>query len=296
MKDIPNILRISQPQSCELPLIFDSPHSGKLYPDDFDYACELELLKTAEDSHVDDLFAHVSECGITFIQALFPRSYIDVNRRYDDIDPQLLNEPWTGPFPINPSARSHAGIGLIRRLVQPGIPVYNRELSCKEIIQRIQKYYHPYHNALETALKAAHYKYAQVWHINCHSMPSSSAYPKRSISLAGHQQKPVDFVLGDRDGTTCDPAFTRALRDFIKSLGYTVSINDPFKGVECIDKYSSPATGYQSLQIEINKALYINEKTAEKTKNYDKLKDDLKKVTAFCANYVKSQRINLAAD
>jgi len=296
MKDIPNILSISKPEKTTLPIIFDSPHSGTHYPKDFDYICDFKILEAAEDKYVDDLFENAPDHGITFLKAHFPRSYIDVNRASDDIDIDLLAEKWSGPFEIKPSHRSHAGIGLIRRLVKPGIPVYDRKLTSNEITHRIQKYYHPYHNALETLIRNAHYNYGQVWHINCHSMPASSAYPKRGIGLIGNKPKPVDFVLGDRDGTSCDLAFTRNLKEFIKSLGYTVSINDPFKGVECIDKYSSPTTGYHSLQIEINKSLYMDEKSGKKLKNYDTLKNNLEKITTFCTNHVKNRLINLAAD
>ena len=279
-----------------LPLIFDSPHSGTHYPDDFDYACEFKLLEAAEDKFVDDLFACASQNGAAFLQAHFPRSYIDPNRAIDDIDEDLLAEDWSGPFQTNPSSRSHAGIGLIRRLVRPGIPVYNRALSSEEIIQRIEKYYRPYHAALENLIKDTHYNFGQAWHINCHSMPASSAYPKRGIGLVGNRAKPVDFVLGDRDGTTCAHSFTLALKDFIKSLGYTVSVNDPFKGVELIEKYSSPAQGYHSLQIEINKTLYMDEETGEKTKNYNTLKSDIEKMIQFISAHIESGLTDLAAD
>ena len=294
-----NVFSIQKPAketTSLLPLIFDSPHSGSVYPDDFKFACDFKMLEAAEDKYVEDLFAHVPDHGVTFLQAHFPRSYIDPNRAVDDIDPDLLGEDWTGPFAINPTSRAHAGIGLLRRLVKPGIPVYDRALTSEEILQRIEKYYKPYHAALEKLLKDAHYNFGQVWHINCHSMPSSSAYPKRGIGLVGNKAKPVDFVLGDRDGTSCSHSFTLALRDFIKSLGYTVSVNDPFKGVELVKKYSSPASGYHSLQLEINKALYLNEITNKKSAGYAYLKTDIEKISQFCADFVESQLINLAAD
>ena len=290
-----SVLSIKKPKT-PLPLIFDSPHSGNLYPDDFNHACDPLTLARAEDTYVDDLFAHIPDHGAHLLLAHFPRSYIDVNRSHDDIDTELLGEDWNGDFPIKPTSRSDAGIGLIRRLVRPGIPVYDRDLTSEEIIHRIEKYYRPYHNALADLIEDAHYNFGQAWHINCHSMPNSSATPKRPIALIGSKAKPSDFVLGDRDGTTCDPAFTRALRDFIKGLGFTVTINDPFKGVELVDKYSNPARSYHSLQIEINKSLYMNEETNERNANYDKLKAEITKITAFIADHIESRLINLAAD
>ncbi len=290
------ILSIKKPLAGIIPLIFDSPHSGTHYPADFKYACELHTLIGAEDNHVDDLFENVPKHGAHLLLAHFPRSYIDVNRAYDDIDAELLSEEWAGDFPINPTSRSDAGIGLIRRLVKPGIPVYNRALTSEDIIHRIEKYYRPYHNALVDLIEDAHYNYGQVWHINCHSMPAASAYPKRTIGLVGNQIKASDFVLGDRDGTTCDPAFTRALRDFIRELGYTVTINDPFKGVELIEKYSNPIRGYHSIQVEINKALYMDEKTHKRNAHYETLKSHIHDINRFIADYIKSRLINLAAD
>ncbi len=192
MKDVYAIDKPKNP----LPVIFDSPHSGCIYPDNFNYACDFTLLKSAEDNYVEELFATATQHNATLLSALFPRSYIDVNRAKDDIDPQLLDKPWQGP--ANPTARSDAGIGLIRRLIRPGQPVYTRNLTQTEIENRITHYYHPYHTALEHLLDNAHYNYGQVWHINCHSMPNNTATPRNPIALAGNTRKPVDFCLGDR--------------------------------------------------------------------------------------------------
>lgn len=290
-----DILQIIQPEN-PLPLVFDSPHSGQAYPDDFDFACDFNLLRAAEDRYVDDLFAAAPAYGAALLCAHFPRSYIDVNRRIDDIDPELLDAPWAEPHPINPTSRAHAGIGLIRRLVKPGLPVYDRKLTSAEILHRIQTYYIPYHNELLKLLKDLHYDFGEVWHINCHSMPEASAYPKRGIGLIGNKAQPSDFVLGDRDGVSCSHEFTRALRDFIKNLGYTVTVNDPFKGVELVDRYSSPSTGYHSLQIEINQALFMDEQSGEKSSNYNALQADVHKVIGFCAEFVSARLVNLAAD
>ena len=246
-----------------LPLIFDSPHSGTHYPDDFAYVCAFGDLQRAEDRFVDELFACAPEYGGVLLCAHFPRSYIDVNRGIDDIDPVILAESWPHGE-INPSSRSDAGIGLIRRLVRPGMPLYDQPLSVAAISHRIENYYKPYHAALEKLMNEAHYNFGQVWHINCHSMPSASARPKQPIGINGYGGLETDFVLGDRDGTSCDLDFTHALRDFLRGLGYTVTINDPFKGVELVHRYSAPARGLHSLQIEINKALYMNEDTSEK--------------------------------
>lgn len=289
-----NIFSISKADH-PIPLIFDSPHSGHIYPDDFNHACPLDDLRRSEDMYVEELFAGTPAYGAAFLQAHFPRSYIDVNRAVDDIDPKLLAEPWP-VGEINPTSRSDAGIGLIRRLIKPGVSVYNRPLKAAEIIQRIETYYTPYHKALEKLLDEAYENFGQVWHINCHSMPASTALPRRPIGMLGQKPKTADFVLGNRDNTTCDMNFMHAIQSFLRGRGYTVTINDPFKGVELVERYSSPARNRHSLQIEINKKLYMDEQTFEKTKTYTKLAEDVDALIAFCATYVESQLTALAAD
>lgn len=289
-----NVFTIKKP-ARPLPLIFDSPHSGHIYPDDFNYACRAEDLAKTEDKFVDELFAPVPDYGGTLLLAEFPRAYIDVNRCEYDIDDKLIEGGW--PFGVfKPTARSDAGIGLIRRLVKPGKPLYDRTLSAEEIMSRIERYYRPYHETLKTLLDEAHYNFGQVYHINCHSMPSSSALPKQAIGLAGNKGKQVDFCLGDRGGTTCGHDFTHALRDFLRGLGYTVTINDPFKGVELIKRYAAPTRGRHSLQIEINKALYMDEQSCTKSENYNALARDIEKLIGFCADFTAAQLTDLAAD
>lgn len=290
MKEILSIAKPDDP----LPLVFDSPHSGAEYPKDFDYSCDLEILRTSEDKFVEDLYASAPKHGGTLLQALFPRCYVDTNRAIDDIDPQLLEEEWNGES--KPTARSDAGIGLIWRLAKPGTPIYKTHLTPEEIKNRIEKYYRPYHDALEQLIEEAYYKFGQVWHINCHSMPSKSSFPKRPIALAGHEPKAAEFCLGNRDGTTCGLDFTREIRSFLQSLGYVVTINDPFKGVELIKRHADPIRGKHSLQIEINRALYMDEETGEKNKNYDALKSDIDKLIKYCSAYVEANLTNQAAD
>lgn len=272
-----------------IPLVFDSPHSGTMYPKDFDYACDFQLLERAEDKYVDDLFAHAPDVGAPLLCANFPRSYIDVNRCERDIDADLLEDVW--PEELAPTPRSHAGIGLIRRLVKPGVPLYNRQLKSSEIKARIETYYRPYHDVLRGLIEDAHYNFGAVWHINCHSMPTQD-----SQSFRINPMLPADFVLGDRDGTSCSKEFTQYVRGFLRGLGYRVAVNDPYKGVELVRRYSNPATGRHSLQIEIARRLYMDESTYEKSGGFAGLQADLDKLMRFCADYVQSFSLPMAAD
>ncbi len=285
-----------QKQAHPSPLVFDSPHSGNIYPADFHHRCSEIDLRRAEDWMVDDLFSSAARYG-AYLCALFPRSYIDVNRAIDDIDPELLAAPWPETYgAINPTARSLAGIGLIRRLLVPGQPLYDQPLQISDIQNRIQRYYIPYHKALEDTLNEAYYNFGQVWHINCHSMPSASATPRHAPRLIGSQVKQADFVLGDRDGTTSSIHFMQALKDFLQGLGYYVTINDPFKGLELIERYASPLRRRFGIQIEVNKALYMDEDKLIKIRNYDFLKQDIAHMNEFIADYVRAQCVDMAAD
>lgn len=275
-----------------LPLIFDSPHSGRDYPDDFGYACDLEILRQAEDNYVDELFAAAPDHSAALLCAHFPRSYIDVNRAEHDIDTSLLAGEWM-LGPIRPTARSDAGIGLIRRLVKPGVAVYDRTLTHTEIVHRLEHYYHSYHKALESFIEQAHHDYGQVFHINCHSMPDATAFPKHQ---SGDPAQSVDFCIGDRDGRTSGIGFRMMVRDALRDMGYSVSINDPFKGVEVIRRTGRPTRGRQALQLEINKALYMSEETLEKTAEFAKLKADMDTLIGQCADYVEAQLMQQAAD
>lgn len=287
-ESINGIYTLIRPNAA-LPLVFDSPHSGVNYPEDFDYACDFAALEKAEDKYVDELFSGAPDHGAVFLHADFPRSYIDVNRCAKDIDIDLLEDEWTDEIDTTP--RSHAGIGLIRRLVRPGMPLYSRQLKVSEIKHRIEKYYIPYHAALERTIEDLHYNHGQVWHVNCHSMPSQDGHSFRASPL-----KAMDFVLGDRDGTTCDLGFTHAVRDFLKGLGYRVSINDPYKGVELVRRYSCPATGRHSLQIEVARNLYMDENTYKKSRNFNELKENIDSLVQYCAAYVQAQSLPMAAD
>jgi N-formylglutamate amidohydrolase len=262
---VPDILvrQDPPPRGVEaVPVVFDSPHSGSVYPTDFDFAAPVEVMRRAEDAFVDELFASAPAHGAALLAALFPRSYVDPNRHEHEIDTLLLNEPW--PHPIVPSHRSARGLGVVRRLVRATVAVYDRRLSVSEVQSRIARYHRPYHDELSAMIAEAHGRFGAVWHLNCHSMKSTAKGRLRD-----------DFVLGDRDGTTCEREFTAFVRDFLADLGYDVRLNDPFKGVELVRAYSDPAAGRHSLQIEINKRLYMSTSEIAKVDNFDRVQAQL---------------------
>lgn len=271
----------STAHELDVPLVFDSPHSGTQYPADFDSVVPHLTLRRAEDTHVEALYAAAPAHGAVLIAAEFPRSYIDPNRSLLDIDAALLDAPWPGP--INASNKTEKGIGLVWRLLDTGEPIYRRKLSIAEVQHRIATYYAPYHKAVRDALNAAHKHYGAVWHINCHSMPAMSSL----ISDEGPGVARADFVLGDRDGTTCDPAFTTFVALTLRGMGYDVRVNDPYKGVELVRAFSDPAAHRHSLQIEINRKLYMNEETRERNAGFDALQANITRLIAAIARYAR---------
>ena len=279
----------TDPEDVRSALIFDSPHSGRRYPSDFMFSCPELILRQAEDSFVDDLFAGVTVHGATLVAAQFPRSYIDVNRAIDDIDPQLLASPW--PSPIRPTEKSRVGMGLVRRICKPGLPVYSRRLTVREVQSRIEQYYLPYHAEVRRTIDDVWAQFGGAWHINCHSMPSSSV---AAASHGGWDR--ADFVLGDRDGTTCSPEFCRFVRACLERMGYSVRLNDPYKGVEIVRRYGNPGRGIHSLQLEINRKLYLDEERVEPTRDFAVLKRDLTSLAGFLRAYVDDQLVSAAAD
>ncbi len=260
------------------PVVFDSPHSGRDYPEDFGHAAPLEILRLAEDAFVDELLDDAPAEGIGLLTALFPRSYIDPNRHEADIDETLLAEPW--PHGAEPSGRSERGLGLLRRLISPKIPVYDRALAVSEVENRIAGFYRPYHGELKAMLDAAHERFGAVWHIDWHSM--------KAMGRGRNATRRADFVLGDLDGAACGGEFTQLVRQTLAGMGYSVRLNDPFKGAELVARYSDPGRGRHSLQIEINRQLYLDEQQVAKTHGFEGLKADLRRLMAAVAGYARA--------
>jgi N-formylglutamate amidohydrolase len=282
---IPDVLFRSAPRAPEVPLVFDSPHSGTEYPADFGYSCPLAALRSSEDLYVEDLFGAAPEHGATLLAALFPRCYIDVNRALADLDPALLAEPW--PDPLAPGEKTKLGIGLVRRFAKPGLPVYERKLPVDEVAGRIERYYRPYHWALDEVCDRLHRKFGVVWHINCHSMQSRGSI----MTSDGPEALRADFVLGDRDGTSCAPELTDFVRRVLAGRGYKVKVNEPYKGVELVRRHGRPGENRHSLQIEINRALYMDEATLERSADYGSLKTDLAHLVEALASFAGKPRV-----
>ncbi|WP_420996940.1 N-formylglutamate amidohydrolase [Cupriavidus sp. 30B13] len=274
---------LAVPQAAALPLVCDSPHSGTQYPADFGAAVSGPRLRGGEDTHVEALWEAVPRAGGTLVAANFPRVYIDPNRMLDDLDPALLDGAW--PELLAPGEKTRLGYGLIWRNLDAATPLYDRKLSLQEVRNRIDSYYRPYHQALAAAVEAAHARFGAVWHLNLHSMPNN-AYERLKIRS---ERALADFVLGDRDGTTCEPAFVALVADELRAMGYTVACNDPYKGVQLIAQIGRPAERRHSLQIEIRRPLYMDEATRERNAGFTRLQADLGRLVERIAAYLREQ-------
>ena len=259
------------PGTCAL--VLDSPHSGTQYPADFRYSCDLQTLRCAEDTHVEKLYDFAHGMGIHWVEAHFPRSYLDANRNTTEIDETLLKAPWPGAIETDAQVMSKVrlGKGLIWRTTDDGLPIYNRQLSVAEVQARIANCWEPYHAAVRTAIDAAHAAHGYCVHINCHSMPAVASSSATEFPGEAH----ADFVVGDRNGSTADVRLSNLVCAYLRNLGYKVAYNHPYKGVELVRRYSNPGGQRHSIQLEINRKLYMNESTLEMTSGFAPLKQHL---------------------
>jgi N-formylglutamate deformylase len=279
MKTVPPYV-LHAASAPEVPLVLDSPHSGEHYPDDFDHAPPRSLVRLAEDTHVGRLYRRATALGATLVEANFPRAYIDANRSLGDLDPAMLEGTW--PLSLAVSRKTRQGIGLVWRVARGGEPMYDRKLTVEEVQRRIDEWYRPYHAALDAEVDRLHQKFGAVWHINCHSMP---AVGDPNADDPGRAR--ADFVLGDRDGTTCAADFTAFVADTILRMGYSVAVNDPYKGVEIVKRHGRPAERRHSLQIELNRRLYMDEETLCPHAGYPALEEDLRRMVDAVAQYAR---------
>ena len=257
------------------PLVLDSPHSGTFYPPDFGFACALLDLRRAEDTHVEKLYGFCEQLDCSWIEAHFPRSYLDANRNVTEVDPDMLSGPWPHALELNDPyvlSKRRLGKGLIWRATDDGEPLYTRQLSVQEAEARIEQCWQPYHAAVKAAIDAAHARHGYSIHINCHSMPEVAGSHATDFPGVKHP----DFVLGNRDHSTSSEAVLLFIQDQLIKQGYSVSLNHPYKGVELVRRYGDPVNHRHSVQIEINRGLYMNEKTLELTQGFAPLYENLK--------------------
>jgi N-formylglutamate amidohydrolase len=251
-----------------LPLVFNSPHSGNRYPARFLAASRLDkdTIRRSEDFLVDELMGEAVALGAPLLKANFPRAWLDVNREPYELDPKMFD----GALPTYANIRSvrvAGGLGTIARIVSESEEIYAAPLSVEEALARIDSVYKPYHRALRQLVGATHGAFGAVVLLDCHSMPST-------VRGASARQRP-DVVLGDRYGTSCAPELTDVAAEALTRLGYVVSRNKPYAGGFITEHYGQPGRAIHALQVEINRSLYMDERTLEPIGGFVSLRSHL---------------------
>jgi N-formylglutamate amidohydrolase len=260
------------PAHWSLPFVFNAPHAGRSYPEAFLRQSRLDPhgLRRSEDCHVDRLFLDVAKLGAPLLVAHFPRAFLDVNREPYELDPRMF-EGRLPAFANTRSQRVAGGLGSIPRIVGDGQEIYAGRLPVAEALGRIDHVYRPYHRALRGLTQDARRRFGQAFLFDCHSMPSASLGP----DLANRP----DVVLGDRYGTSCGAPLIDIVQSEFEAMGLSVARNRPYAGGFITEHYGEPLNGVHTLQIEINRALYMDEQTLEPTQGFEPLRELL--IAAF---------------
>ncbi|MBB4006728.1 N-formylglutamate amidohydrolase [Allorhizobium taibaishanense] len=268
---------VREPEQHSIPFVYNSPHSGRDYPQEFLARSRLDGLsiRRSEDHFVDELFAAAPDHGAPLLYAKFPRAYVDVNREPYELDPKMF----TGPLPpyVNAhSVRVAGGLGTIARIVAENMEIYRERLTAEEGIARIETIYKPYHACLRRLVARTHARFGAAVLIDCHSMPGN-------IRLSGSAVRP-DFIIGDRYGTSASADITQAALEILEDFGFTAVRNKPYAGGFITEHYGRPARGLHALQIEINRALYVDEATLQKRANFSAMAAILSRFVARMAD------------
>lgn len=264
---------VTAPECQVAPFVLCSPHSGRTYPQSFVEQSRLGpmSLRKSEDCFVDELFAPVAAAGVPLIAARFPRAFLDVNREPYELDPELFHGPLPD-FANTQSVRVAGGLGTIARIVADGEEIYGEKLPLAAGLARVEHLYVPFHAALAALVAATRERFGYTILIDCHSMPSTSMAPSGG-------PRP-DVVLGDRFGASADSRITRFLKDSLSALGYEVHMNRPYAGGYITEHYGRPAQNVHAVQIELNRALYLNELSFQPSVGFTRLQRDLLSVAA----------------
>jgi N-formylglutamate amidohydrolase len=257
-----------EPAQCRGPVLFNSPHSGRVYPRAFLLTSRLDLptLRRSEDSFVDDLIAGLVERGHPIMRAHFPRCYVDVNREPYELDPRMF-EGRLPSFANTRSMRVAGGLGTVARVVGDAQEIYDQRIAVAEALRRIEALYKPYHRTLRRVFIGLQREFGAAILVDCHSMPSTTG---------GRDERPrADLVIGDRYGTSCVAPVTETIEQALRGFGYVVSRNKPYAGGFITEHYGNPSSGLHAVQLEINRALYMDERRYERSASFDRLAGEL---------------------
>lgn len=291
-----DVLEIIAPAEWTVPMVYNSPHSGNVVPEDLLENTRLDhrSLRMSQDCFVDELFGGCIATGAPMLRALLSRSYIDLNREPYELDQRMFLEPLPGHF-NSVSPRVACGLGTLPRIVAEGQEIYRGRIPLATALNRIERVYRPYHRALAALLNEAYQATGKVLLVDCHSMPSSAV---DDIQAANEQR--IDVVLGDRFGASCDPAITAAAEACLQEAGLNVVRNRPYAGGFFTENHGRPRLGRHALQIEVNRSLYMDEGRQLKASGFAALKSVLDTLSGvfsgLLADEVRSSDLPMAAE
>lgn len=289
-KYIPGTLRRHDPEGAPCPVVFDVPRSGCDYPQRFRSPASFDDVHRSVSMYLEELYAGVTDAGANLLFACFPNAFIDANRQETDIDPDLIDGEW--PDPLDPTIKSKLGIGLIHSVCGTGnVPLHDGKLTVEDIRDRLESYYWPYHNELSRLLADHRARHGVAYHVSCHSM---AAIGGQATVDAGKPRKQVD--IGDLNGQSCEPGFVEVVKRKMEELGYEVAVNFHYAGAEAIRKHCDPAGGIHSLQIELNRGLYMDEETFTRNAGFDRLQRDLTTLAGAIAEYARDRAAQSKAE
>ena len=276
------------PERRSTALVFASPHSGRHYPEAFVQRSILsaEALRSSEDAYVDDLFSEVTSYGAPLLAARMPRAWLDVNRSADELDPALIEGQRRGPH--NPRVAS--GLGVVPRVVSGGRPIYSGKLSQSEVRARLRDVWYPYHGALRRLVDENVATFGRSILVDCHSMPHEA------LDYLSIGRKRPDIVLGDRFGSAASAEVSDVIEAEFTRAGFTVSRNAPFAGAFIAQHYGRPRASRHVVQVEIDRAAYMDEATLTPHSGYEGVKARLGKVIARLCDYGQPGGGALAAE
>ncbi len=281
--NLPGVLRRRAPTANSAPLVFDIPRSGSDYPREFRSPAPFDAVRRSVSMYVEELYAGTPEHGATWLYALFPNVYIDANRHELDVDPAWLEGEW--PEPLQTSDKSVRGMGLIPRVCGKGdVVLQDQPISAADLRHRLDNYYWPYHNTLSATLKDFRERHGVAFHVSCHSMSSVGG---KAVADAGRVRS--DFDIGTRDGTTTAPDFADLVVETLKSFGYDATMNEHFKGAESVNKHGNPNGGVHSLQIEINRSIYMDEDSFRRGPRFDEIRGHLTQLAGQLADFARGK-------
>ena len=278
---VPGVLHRRTPADNAVPVVFDIPRSGSDYPREFQSPAPFDAVRRSVSMYVEELYGHAPDQGATWLYAMFPNTYIDANRHELDVDPEWLDGDWSEP--LETSDKSLRGMGLIPRVCGKGdVVLQDTPITAADLRHRLDTYYWPYHNTLSQILDGFREQHGVAFHISCHSMSSIGG---KAVPDAGRVRS--EFDIGTRNGTTTAPAFADVVVETLKGFGYDTTQDEHFIGAESVRKHGNPDAGVHSLQIEINRSIYMDEDTYRRGERFATIQGHLGQLAQRLADFAR---------